>query len=312
MLNANGLPHESGRERVADKSQSGSAVLVVVWLIGLIALFATSLALVTRFNAGATSDIVDSAKARHFADGGASLAIRHLVALQREPAVSANPFSGRSSYQCALADGAWLDIAATSEFSKIDVNSADRAYLRALFLGLGATQATTNAILDRLDDFIDPDDLPRTDGAEAETYAAAGLSWKPRNGFLETIDELGAVWGLPPDLVQRAQSHLTVHTALGQPDMERMANRLRGILRRGGLVVPSSTAAPDTLLLRPDRDVVGVRATATLSSGARFVRNVIVELDTSGRTGYRLRRWQQGTGDEAAAVVKSADQTPCL
>ena len=295
------------------RSQLASATIVLAALAGLVCVFAGTLLVATRSYVGGVSTLADEAKVRYLADGGANLAIRQIIQLQRQSEAPDNPLVRRTSYQCGLADGSWLAVSAASELSKIDINSANPRFLRALFVGLGATPATANAVVDRVGDYLDTDDTTRTDGAEAETYAAAGLAWRPRNGRMDTVDELAAVWGLPYELVQRAMPHLTVFTAASVPDLAHMPAQRRAILRRGGLAVPGDDGATTPgLRLRPDRDVVAIDVMAVLASGTRFARNVIIELDISGRAGFRIRRWRGGGSETAAAIAKEADQSPCL
>ena len=69
---------------------------------------------------------------------------------------------------------------------------------RNLLLALpGMTEQTADAILD----WIDPDDEPREFGAEAEFYSSLQPPYGPRNGPLESIEELLLVRGVTPELL---------------------------------------------------------------------------------------------------------------
>jgi hypothetical protein len=57
----------------------------------------------------------------------------------------------------------------------------------------------TDALADRILDFIDPDSEPREFGAEADYYASLGI--KPKNGPLESLEELVLVHGVDWRLV---------------------------------------------------------------------------------------------------------------
>src|SRR5262245_331513 len=54
------------------------------------------------------------------------------------------------------------------------------------------TEDVANAILD----WIDPDDTPRENGAEGETYGALSPAYRPKNGPLDSLDELLLVRGV--------------------------------------------------------------------------------------------------------------------
>ncbi len=70
--------------------------------------------------------------------------------------------------------------------------------IRDLLLTLpGMTVETADAILD----WIDEDDLPREYGAEVDYYAGLSPAYSPKNGLLETVEELLLVQGVTPQLL---------------------------------------------------------------------------------------------------------------
>jgi len=94
-----------------------------------------------------------------------------------------------------------LNLNAVSEFH----DQARRRLLRLLGLpeGIGDTVA----------DWVDPDQDPRPDGAEAPYYQALPTPYLPRDGRMETFGELGLVRGLSPALMQKLSPHATVYGA---------------------------------------------------------------------------------------------------
>ncbi len=69
---------------------------------------------------------------------------------------------------------------------------------RAILMRLpGMTEDVAAAILD----WIDEDDQPRESGAEIDYYSSLPIPYAPRNGPLESIDELLLVRGVTPDLL---------------------------------------------------------------------------------------------------------------
>lgn len=69
---------------------------------------------------------------------------------------------------------------------------------RAMLMGLpGMTEDIADAILD----WIDEDDEPREYGAEYDFYSSLDPPYAPKNGPLETVEELLLVRGVTPDLL---------------------------------------------------------------------------------------------------------------
>ncbi len=56
-------------------------------------------------------------------------------------------------------------------------------------------------IADAILDWLDPDDTPRENGAEVDYYAAQNPPYAPKNGPLDTIEELLLVRGVTPELL---------------------------------------------------------------------------------------------------------------
>ena len=75
---------------------------------------------------------------------------------------------------------------------------SDTSGERDVLMGLpGMTEDIADAILD----WIDPDDEPRQFGAEADYYASLASPYAPKNGPLETVEELLLVRGVTPELL---------------------------------------------------------------------------------------------------------------
>jgi len=90
----------------------------------------------------------------------------------------------------SIADcGVQLEAAGT----RLDVNGATQEMLANLFAALGL-EIESPALVDALEDWIDPDDDPRANGAEREWYELAGR-FAPRNDSLADLRELARVRG---------------------------------------------------------------------------------------------------------------------
>lgn len=102
------------------------------------------------------------------------------------------------------ATGSGVRYGLENESGKLNVNSlllADQ-YVenggRQLLMGLpGMTEDVADAIMD----WIDADDEPREFGAEADYYSSLSPAYAPKNGPLETVEELLLVRGVTPELL---------------------------------------------------------------------------------------------------------------
>jgi hypothetical protein len=75
------------------------------------------------------------------------------------------------------------------------VNEVLENTLRTLFANLAVEKDPTDAILD----WVDPDEDPRPDGAESDTYSGLETPYTCKNGLMDSIDELLLIADIPPE-----------------------------------------------------------------------------------------------------------------
>jgi type II secretory pathway component PulK len=66
----------------------------------------------------------------------------------------------------------------------------------------------TNALLDAFQDWQDPDDLKRLNGAERWDYSTAGYSYGPRNFYIQALDELRLLKGFDPEPFEKIRQDI--------------------------------------------------------------------------------------------------------
>ena len=99
------------------------------------------------------------------------------------------------------------------ELGRIDLNHADGPLLTRLFVSVGLEHQAASALADKIQDWREGGLSKRLNGAKEHEYAAAGLTYRPRNGPFQSVDELNLVMGMTPDLFRRVASALTVYSA---------------------------------------------------------------------------------------------------
>src|SRR5690348_8668282 len=99
--------------------------------------------------------------------------------------------------------GTMCDVVAEPSGMRLDVNSSEPWQLQALFVAAGSSVARADSVVDALLDWRDPDDDPRSLGAERMWYDASGRP-SPRNGPFVSQEELHLVRGLGPEIAAAA------------------------------------------------------------------------------------------------------------
>ena len=103
-----------------------------------------------------------------------------------------------------------VSVTIEEENGKLNLNAVsqfhDQARRRLLRLQ-GLPEGISNAVAD----WVDADQDPRPDGAEAPYYQALSAPYLPRDGRFETFGELGLVRGFTPAIVQKLSPYATVY-----------------------------------------------------------------------------------------------------
>jgi len=187
--------------------ERGVALILVLWLTILLTVIASAFAYSMRTETLAARNEVSLAQARAVADGAV---MRMAFELMRPRAPNEMWQADGQPHYWDEGD-AHIAANAIDESGKIDLNSASDALLKGLFQTAGGLDAdAAQGFVDRIDDWKDPDDLRRPNGAEAADYEAAGLAYKPANAPFENVAELQRVLGMTPALYAAVVGNLTV------------------------------------------------------------------------------------------------------
>jgi type II secretory pathway component PulK len=106
----------------------------------------------------------------------------------------------------------------SDEDARLNVNRANTAVLDRLLTVLGLEKRLRDTIIDSLQDWRDPNELHRANGAESEdTYLKLPVPYRSRNGNLEDAAELLQIRGVTPEIYNGREGtpglgdHVTVH-----------------------------------------------------------------------------------------------------
>lgn len=277
----------------------GFAIVLVLWIAGILAVMASSLAVSVRTEIRVAANLIEAAKAEALADGGATLAILDLLETRRRLPDRRFPIDG-SPVRCLMPGEGVLTIAVTDEAAKIDVNAAGLPLLQALLTGLGEPPDEAAQLAEAIFDFRDADDDRQPNGAEAAEYRAAGLGWLPKNGRVQSLSELGQVYGMTAERLARVRPHLGTHSGLAGIDAKLASPKLLGLVRAGmGAQAVAGgfpefhgdVALPAIFVSASRRNVFQVRAEARTAAGAVFLREAVVSLGPPQAPRLTVLRW---------------------
>ena len=202
-------------------SQSGIALLMVLWVITLLMVLVMSFSLLTRTEANSTAFFRDGVQKKFFAEAAQDRAVMEIshrqifrnqtVVLEGNEVVR---IDGRN-YNGSIGTGSYA-FRLFSESGKINLNmmgarsgmstrygmgSSSEVILNNLLVNLGIAKETADTIVDSILDWIDTDDLHRLNGAESDYYESLPNPYKAKNGPLDTLEELLLIKGMSPDIL---------------------------------------------------------------------------------------------------------------
>lgn len=151
----------------------------------------------------------------------------------------------------------------------INLNGVDRPVMERLLLTCGVVADQVPHLIDALEDYTDPDDLQRVNGAERDSYAMAGLA-PPRNSPLLSVDELWSVYGWTkqkmPWVANGCARALTVHNTAGAMGSSlNLATAPPNVLRAAG--VDAATAADIAAARNDGQKIVDATTNANAAVG---------------------------------------------
>jgi general secretion pathway protein K len=263
------------------------ASLLIFALVSLTIMTATQ-----RSIAGGASEI-DAARVAAAADAGFLFAVDGLT--DADPAQRWT-IDGRR--RIANLGSVKLSIGIIDERGKVPLNLLDEETANALFEAMGLNGDQLRIARDSILDWLDDDDEPRAFGAEANDYLRTGLT--PRNGALQSIDELGRIRGIDAALIRRMRDIVTVDFGSGAFDT-RYAQPL-------AIAIMSGSSEPNAEVIARAREAAGqvtalafieqgqligrpltIEVKATLGSSARTTKRCVIELTGTRARPYAVR-----------------------
>jgi general secretion pathway protein K len=260
-------------------SQSGFALVAVIWTLGLITLLGMAVIVGARYRTKTSSNYASVAAAEMAAESAVNLAIATALAATPE---QANNFPLR----CRLPGGERATITVEEETGKIDLNTASPAALTRFFTALTGDQSRGTRITSQIVEFRN---------AKAQATPAT----QPAEARFTTVMQLDQIDGMSPRLFRTALRHVTVRSGRPEPDMDAASPATLRLLN----VQPKPEAARRGL---PAGGSITIRADISASDGTRFIREALVSLEGGNGRPFIIREWRRGDIDPSSAQQERA------
>ena len=194
-------------------SQNGIALVLVLWVLLLLTIITGSFALMARMDRLEANVLLTGTQARLSAESAINLAVLAL----RDPDDETRMIADGRLYQQEI-DGVLLEVSATDERGKLDINATDELTMTNMFVGHGMEPDQAELLAAAVMDWRDQDELERVNGAEEDAYFAAGLELGPANRPFMMPEELLQVIGMEYELFRKMEPGITVFSRAGEPD----------------------------------------------------------------------------------------------
>lgn len=205
------------------RNERGFALLSVMLVLALLAVVVTEFAVSTRLESSMIRSYRDGVIAAHLAEAGVQQALREIlgpgtvVALDNDGMVSfyrtvdaaAPPVKvSRLPRERVPLGGGEFSYRITDEEARVNVNTATPERMDRLLAAAGLDKQTRDVVADSLQDWKDPDDLRRINGAESEDYyLKQPVPYRARNGALQDTAELLQIRGVTREMYRGSQAH---------------------------------------------------------------------------------------------------------
>ncbi len=302
--------------------QSGIALIIVLWIMTLLMLIASSFIHAMRTEINIVGNSVTRAKLEAAANAGVQRALLEMV----KPPQMPDRWNTHGVPQAWTFNGQTLQVSLLDESGKIDINVGNEALMRGLFRSQGVTEEEAVALMEAVLDWRDADSLKRPRGAEEAEYAEAGATYKPANATFQSIEELRLVMGMTPALYQRLAPLITIYSRQAGINSQ-IASRevLRAIpgvteqqideyLKQRDLArtnkLPIPVFGPASLYPSFGNGVMNVRVEASSEDGSSFVREAVVLRLPFPKRSYTFLRWQEGGALNSSVLPAGAVPAP--
>ncbi len=262
--------------------QRGFALLIVLWAVVLVAFLVTQLTAAGRLETHIASNLRGAAIAEAAADGAIYEALFHLLDGSPER------WEADNSIHRITSPSGFALIRIQDEAGKVNPNTASFTLLAALLRNVGADHQAAAAIASNIIIWRTNDPTAQTAITNAARYRSAGRDYGPPGASFQSLDELGLVLGITPELLRRLLPHFSIYSA-GTPTLASADPIVRKAITE---MQEDANAGLDAGPLGRSPSV-SITAEAHDRSGSVFSRSAVIRLEPStDGLPYQILTWE--------------------
>jgi general secretion pathway protein K len=201
------------------RNDRGIALLLVLWVLTVLMVIVFAFSFSTRVETYSTLSFKEGMEKRFIAQAGIERGIMEIFYNKRFASVPDKDIwmVNGTTYTGELGNG-YYEVRIMDENGKVDINTAPDVLLKNLLIQLGLKIEESDAIVDAIMDWKDPDDLRRLNGAESDYYMTLPNPYKAKNANFDSVEELIFVKGITPELLYGSEGkkglieYVTVHS----------------------------------------------------------------------------------------------------
>ena len=190
------------------RNEEGAVLIMVLWVMMAMGLLALSFSASIRTEVDATRYVVEKKRAHYLARAGIDYAVYRIVESKMafsqtqqlsDQGLGSVPEVLTGSVSLSLgSDSAEVDI--VDETGKVNLNRAPAHLIYNLLITVGLDPMEADIITDSIEDWRDPDDFYRANGAESDYYLGLPEPYVAKNGPFDVPEELLLVQGVTPEI----------------------------------------------------------------------------------------------------------------
>lgn len=186
----------------------GAVLIIVLWVMVALGLLALSFGAAIRTEIDATRNLVEQKRAHYLARAGIDYAVYRIIESQMAFAKSKQLMEQGPGSVPEVMTGAvtlqlgadFADVKLVDETGKINLNTAPSHLIYNLLITVGMEPEAADMLTDSIEDWRDPDDFFRPNGAESDYYLSLSQPYYAKNGPFDVPEELLLVRGVTPEI----------------------------------------------------------------------------------------------------------------
>jgi general secretion pathway protein K len=287
------------------RNDDGFVLFSVIWIVGLLAVVASTFAIAVRFHVRGEANLSSSVEAELAADGVVRLIGYRLAHAPLGEAVTGIPINSEP-FVCRLGEDGHAIVSVQDQGGLVDLNRAPHNALAAVIDKTADQAGAGTEFAAAVADFRD---------ADGERFGAAGDGSEeslisdgppPKDAPFQSVDEIEQV--IPADAVdlRTLKTMLTVYSRQDGIDPATAPRLLRAMIEQGSEA--GGTAIP---LAPTQHKTFAIDAEVTVARGSKFRRIAMISLLREAERPFAVLEWRQAAGPLSDGIAQQPGDRSC-